>query len=583
MKKENGRKTEERFINGKSADDFRHLSHRILNCANRGEPKGEFAREITGLIQEFAGYDEIAVMLVEGNFLSCWNSRSNNHSQITQTFIPLPTANSEPALFSTHKHSVLEILAINVLSGNINKDMPNFTPSGSFWAADLEKSPLDKFIFPVNINIDLMSIDSKLASIAILPITVVGEIIGLLQLLDSRKGILNYAIIAQFESLAQALGVAIVNHRAQAALRERVKELTCLYGIATLSETPKISEPEILQGIVDLLPPAWQYPETTCSRIAIDGRQYCSANFHESDRKQSANVILRGVNRGTVEVFYISNKPPADEGPFLKEERKLIDTVASQISFILERKHAEDERLRLQDQLRHADRLATIGQLAAGVAHELNEPLGGILGFAQLIQQSHEMPPQIEQDINRIINSSLHAREVVKKLMIFSRQLPTRKTLVDLNKIVREGLYFLESRCMKAGVDLVRNLEPDLPVIKADQSQLYQVLVNLSVNAVQAMPNGGRLLIKTKCNEGFIKLTVEDTGIGMNKEIMNKLFIPFFTTKDVNEGTGLGLSVVHGIVTAHGGEIRVESEPDIGSKFEISFPVSELNESGIDD
>lgn len=146
----------------------------------------------------------------------------------------------------------------------------------------------------------------------------------------------------------------------------------------------------------------------------------------------------------------------------------MLDTVARQVALIIERRQTEEDKLKLQEQLRHADRLATIGQLAAGVAHELNEPLGSILGFAQLAKKCPGLPKQAEQDIEKIVNASLHAREVVKKLLIFARQMPTQKTKVNLNQIVEEGLYFLESRCVKQGIKLIRSLSPNLPEITAD-------------------------------------------------------------------------------------------------------------------
>jgi len=282
--------------------------------------------------------------------------------------------------------------------------------------------------------------------------------------------------------------------------------------------------------------------------------------------------------RGRIEVVYVERRPELDEGPFLKEERSLIDAVARQIALIVERRQAAAEKLRLQDQLRHADRLATIGQLAAGVAHELNEPLGNILAFAQLAEKQPNLPNQVAEDLEKIVTASLHAREIIKKLMLFARQMPPQKTQVDLNGVIEEGLYFLGSRCAKSGVVLKRRLSPRLPRITADPSQLNQVLVNLVVNAIHAMPAGGTLRIATRTAGSHVVLTVEDNGIGMDSEVLKKIFIPFFTTKDVHEGTGLGLPVVHGIVTSHGGTIAVRSSPDRGSRFEIRLPVANAAE-----
>ena len=191
------------------------------------------------------------------------------------------------------------------------------------------------------------------------------------------------------------------NEQAQnVALRERVKELTCLYSLAQLVERSGISMGQILQGAVELLPAAWQYPEITAGRIVFDGQSYVTANFEAGGQVQSAPIVVNDERRGHIDVVYVEEKPELYEGPFLQEERNLIDAVARQIALIIERRQAEDDRLRMQEQLRHADRLATIGQLAAGVAHELNEPLGNILGFAQL-RRSRATFPKVSSRIWR--------------------------------------------------------------------------------------------------------------------------------------------------------------------------------------
>ncbi len=565
-------------------DDFRALSHSILNCANRGEPKIDFMREVLCLILDFSSCDAVRTISREGGNLQCFSARRNDQAACSFENIPCPPSKNGES--NSEQRSPLECLTQDVINRNADPMLPFFTAYGSFWTGDADK-PLDfGQVTRGYSRFHGLIIGGEFLSIVIIPITVGTEIIGALELLARNRNRFTEFEIGLYEAVAQTLGVALVNQRAQAALRERIKELTCLYGIATLTEKVDISSQEILQGIVDLLPAAWQYPENTCAKIVFNGSTYISPCFKDGIDKQRAEIIVHEKSRGYVEVIYTEPKPTIDEGPFLREERKLIDTIATQINLIIEQKQAEEDRQRLQEQLRHADRLATIGQLSAGVAHELNEPLGGILGFAQLVKKTADLPPQTGSDIDKIINATLHAREVVKKLMLFARQMPTRKSLVDVNKMVKEGLYFLESRCQKAGVEMVRCLTPDLPLIRADQSQLYQVLVNLSVNAVQAMPGGGKLTISTSLVDGHILLRVEDTGIGMSKDIMNKLFIPFFTTKDVNEGTGLGLSVVHGIVTSHGGTIKVASEVGKGSIFEIQLPVKgddEAGEGGQDD
>ena len=156
--------------------------------------------------------------------------------------------------------------------------------------------------------------------------------------------------------------------------------------------------------------------------------------------------------------------------------------------------------------------------------------------------------------------------------------MPPQKTQVDINKMIEDGLYFIKSRCKKSGIEIKLSLSSDLPEITADQSQIYQVLVNLVVNAVQAMPDGGLLTIKTLFDDSDISMFIEDTGIGMSKDTVEKIFLPFFTTKEINEGTGIGLSVVHGIITSHGGRINVESKSGKGTRFEILLPIKSRGE-----
>lgn len=287
----------------------------------------------------------------------------------------------------------------------------------------------------------------------------------------------------------------------------------------------------------------------------------------------ASEVVVEGTCRGAVEVVYTEERPSRDEGPFLKDERSLLDAIARQIAVVVEHRQAEEEKARLQRQLIHADRLATLGQLAAGVAHELNEPLSSILGFAQLLKRDATLPDRGRRDVGKIETASFHAREIIKKLLLFARQAPPFAGPVDLNQVVLEAIDLFKHHFEKEGIELVCVLLPEMPLCTGDAGQLTQVLVNLVVNAVQAMPDGGRLTVRTQVQEGQVACAVVDTGVGMTQEIQNQLFVPFFTTKEVNQGTGLGLPVVHGIVTSHGGTIDVESTPGQGTTFTIRLPL----------
>jgi len=356
-------------------------------------------------------------------------------------------------------------------------------------------------------------------------------------------------------------------------LQERIKELECLYRISDLANNPELLTSEFLQQSIDLLPAAMQFPEVACARLLIKNQHYVTKSFHDSNNKLAVEVNAHLGDHGILEVLY----PPDPAYTFLTEETKLLEAVAHQLALALDRRHIQEYNDRLQEQLRHADRLATIGQLSAGVAHEINEPLSVILGYSELVLSDHTLPQTASDDINKVVSAALHAREIVRKLMLFSRQVPPNMSLVDVNKVIRDGFYFLERRCTNQGVQIKYELEPKLPHITADPSQLHQVMVNLCVNALQAMPDGGLITISTRSMTGKIEIKVSDTGTGMDEDTLHKIFIPFYTTKDMDQGTGLGLSVVHGIISAHNGAIKVDSTPGKGSVFSMYFSIDPDN------
>ncbi|TET77394.1 MAG: hypothetical protein E3J41_07200 [Candidatus Cloacimonadota bacterium] len=575
MKKRGSRPVYTYVHDRKMVEDFRTLSQKILRSANRRVPLINFFREVSKMLIEFSQCDEIEMRLKEGK--KYYRCKAKNRPEFSfhlenMLFIQNKNGKSIPC---SGEESAIEKLCRNIFTGEFDTSLPFFTKSGSFWTGDI-KNPLTlNSEEDVEYKIPYLSINENYSSLAMIPFEIDSENTGLLILKSKQKFFFTAKEIDFYEGLAQNLVLAIAHQHAQSELRERIKELTCLYDIAQIVEQPEISIEDILQGIVELLPHAWQYPEITSARIILDGCSYITSNLKVEKHIQKADIVLGGLKRGTIEVIYAEDKPELDEGPFLKEERKLIDTIAREIALIMEHIQVQEEKVKLNEQIRHADRLATIGQLAAGIAHELNEPLGNILGFAQLSKKCKGLPGQVKYDLEKIIKASLHVREVAKKLLIFARQMPTKKSKLNLNKIVEEGLYFLESRCEKEGIELERSLSSGLPEITVDQAQLHQVLVNLVVNAIQAMPKGGKLKVTTLSTNNHISLIVEDTGVGMSKEIIDKIFLPFFTTKEVGEGTGLGLPVVHGIVTSHGGTIKVESKVGIGSRFEVQLPTTE--------
>ncbi len=549
------------------------LSRAILHCANRGLPRIEFLREISQVLLDFSGSDAVEVRLNDGDLHYRWELTRRPQNAVRFEIVRWMHDEDGRVIPASQNGSDLERLCEDVACHRFDSTLPFFTSGGSFYTGNTWEPLATGTEAKQGLAGERLCVGGHYRSLAVVRFSVDEQTTGLLHIKSERPWSFTEEEVEFYEGIAQTLGLAVADWRAESALHERVKELTCLYGIAQVVERGSTALPEIIQHIVKLLPPAWQYPEMTAARIVLDGHSYATPGFRQAKYRQSAAILVDGHQRGVVEVVYLEERPEFEAGAFLKEEENLINAVAREVALIVERKEADEEKSKLEQQLIHADRLATIGELAAGVAHELNEPLGSILGFAQLAKKCADLPGQAERDIEKIVTASLYAREVIKKLMVFARQMPSRKAEVDLNEVVEDTFFFLEGRCAKAGIEVVREPAPNLPGIIADPAQLKQILVNLIVNAIQAMPDGGTLTVSTQIGDASVLLIVQDTGAGMNEETLEKIFLPFFTTKDVDEGTGLGLAVVHGIVTSHGGSIDVESQPGHGTRFEIRLPM----------
>jgi two-component system NtrC family sensor kinase len=227
-----------------------------------------------------------------------------------------------------------------------------------------------------------------------------------------------------------------------------------------------------------------------------------------------------------------------------------------------------------RQQIGRSEQLASVGRLAAGVAHEINNPLTGVLAFADLLREKENMDAQDREDLDLIVRETKRAREIVRGLLDFARETPSRKAPLDVNELVRRTMQLLGKREAFQNINLVEDLADGLPLIPGDTNQLQQVFVNLSLNACEAMPGGGTLLISTSSAEGNVVIEIADTGTGIKREHVDKIFEPFFTTKPVGKGTGLGLSVSYGIVQQHGGTLEVESQERMGTTFTVTLPIT---------
>ncbi len=259
---------------------------------------------------------------------------------------------------------------------------------------------------------------------------------------------------------------------------------------------------------------------------------------------------------------------------------------------ITDRKKAEEEKLRLEDQLQQAQKMETVGTLAGGIAHDFNNILSVIIGYTELILMNGNVDSEVKQNLKEIFNASKHARDMVKQILAFSRQSKHERKPIQARHIVKEALKMLRAS-LPATIKIQQKIEKNTGVIEADPTQFHQVLMNLCTNAAHAMHEKDGVLEISLSNIDwdqnaadrpaelkpgpYLKLSVSDTGDGINPDTQDQIFEPYFTTKEKGEGTGLGLAVVQGIIKSHNGAVAVESEVGQGSTFHVYLPIIQRN------
>lgn len=233
------------------------------------------------------------------------------------------------------------------------------------------------------------------------------------------------------------------------------------------------------------------------------------------------------------------------------------------------------ELQQLQAQLIQAEKMASVGKLAAGVAHEINNPLAGILLYSSLVLEELPADAAMRKNVEKIVKQTTRCKDIVKGLLDFARQAEPRIELYDINKLVEETLSLIQSQSLFHNIRVIKAFYGSLPYIAVDGAQIQQVFMNIILNAAEAMEGHGELTIETSLIEdsGFVTIKFTDTGCGIPAAILDKIFEPFFTTKSVGQGTGLGLAICYGIVQRHGGTIDVRSEAGRGATFMIKLPL----------
>jgi PAS domain S-box-containing protein len=479
---------------------------------------------------------------------------------------------------------------------------------------------------------------------------------------------------------------------------ERIKELNCLFEISRLLERRGLTLEGILRGIVELIPPALQNPESTCARIIVDGQEFSSKNFKETRWMLAQDIIVNDHAVGALAVCHIRKPPQSDDRPFLKEERNLINTIAERIGRIIERNRAqtalresekrfrelvehsltgisiiqdgrvvyqnpEQEKLlgplprpiKLQDiesihpddiatvdafyqsisagelptsamefrfydtnvktnrgqmkwvhcqasQIEYQgqdailinmmdltktkeleylltiqDKMASLGRVAAGIAHEIRNPLSGINIYLNTLKKFHHRDgteAKVEQILKQIQSASIKIESVIRRVMDFAKPGEPKLALIDINEPITDAINLTAVSMRKSNIKIETSLANDLPRSYADRNLVEEIVLNLLNNAAEAMKaieSGKKIDIASFAEDDHIIIQISDSGPGVPQEIRDKIFDPYFTTK--HEGTGIGLSLCHRIINDHGGTLTVSDSHLGGADFRIEIPI----------
>ena len=402
--------------------------------------------------------------------------------------------------------------------------------------------------------------------LAVVPVQRSSRCIGALALISRAPRVWTGEELARIEAMTDLLSVALANAETVESLRQAEWRFRTLFraapdAVLTLLAGGRVAEANDCAAEVFSAAPADLAGQALGDLVLPDDRAALDDAIAEGFRGRPARVDVRVPCDGTLRHVEIAlTRLPEAEPPTLL-------LVGRDVT------HEHGMHARLVE----TERLAAVGELVAGVAHEVNNPLGSISAFAQLLLLDGGLTDDQKASVEVVHAEALRASQVVKDLLVFARRSAPRREPVELAQVVERALrlrgYQLTSQRVEAHV----LLPPDLPPVLGDARQLQQVVLNLVTNALQAMPDGGDLRVAARADGGTVTLEIGDTGPGIPREARPHIFEPFFTTKEEGEGTGLGLSVSYGIVAAHGGALTLAESSERGTRFDVRLPAAPVS------
>ncbi|MBI5361199.1 MAG: PAS domain S-box protein [Planctomycetes bacterium] len=567
------------ITNRKHAENQQELVINIFEALNRHEEPLAVIRNILTMIKNYTGMEAAGIRICEDEDCPYFVWEGFNDDFIkAENHVCMRDTNGN-IIRDEHGVPIMKCMCGKVIRAETDSSKPFFSQSGSFWTnSALELSAnmaKEDHVTCAAHNCTVYGFES----VALIPLRSGSRIAGLLHLSDRRKNCLSRDLMVFLEGIGSSIGISLTRKQAEADLELRARLLD--------AGTDSIS-------LVDLNGRLLYANETMCKLLGYQKNELMLMNISDIDSQQTADMIgprMKELIKNRNAIFEVEHKHK--NGSIIPEEihAHVIelngkDVILSVSRDITERRMIEKEKMKLQEQFLQAQKMEAIGLLAGGVAHDFNNLLTTIKGFSELAMMKIKDTDPLYGQMNQINLAAERAANLTRKLLLFSRKQPMKLVPVNINKVIDELLKML-NRLIGEDIEIVTEFSPDISPFRADVGNIEQVIMNLAINSRDAMPDGGRLLIKTEnavlngeesralsnARKGrFVRLSIEDNGIGMTKEVLVHMFEPFFTTKGIGKGTGLGLSVVYGIIKQHDGFINVYSEPGQGTTFRIYFP-----------
>ena len=559
------------------AEKQRDLYIKILHLLNQSGGKNVLIHDLLEVFKEDGPFEAVGIRLHEGDDYPYYATNGFPHKHIKMENRICAVDDKGNLFRDSQNRPILDCMCGNVISGRFDPSKPFFTDGGSFWTNSTTDWLASTGLEVKQLRIRDGCSSEGYESVALIPLKANEVTIGLLQINDTRRDRFTLELIKFYEGLAQSVGIALAQKQIEESLHISEASYRGLFESAAdaiiIADATTALIIDVNPSSIDLL---------GISRSELIGKKFFETKsfenivsskkgFEDFIQKKSVyceDLTLKTSDDRQIPVEFISNVYNVDKG----------EVIQCNIRDISDRKKTEEERRKLEEKAQVASRLASVGEMAAGIAHEINNPLTGVLGFSQLLLKKENVPEDIKDNLKLIADGSQRVADVVKRLLIFARQVKPNKTLTNLNELVDNTLKLREYVLRTNNIEVVTRLDPDLPWTIVDPGQLQQVFLNLIVNAEQAMRQAhgrGTLTITSKKKGNTILISFKDNGHGISKENMKRLFDPFFTTKAPGEGTGLGLSLSRSIILDHGGQIDVDTNLGHGATFTIELPIVE--------